>query len=247
MKQDYFKITNITDTKAEIQIYGDIVSDEGEKWSNADVCPKDVINALEKVKGKDLDIYINSCGGSVFGGIAIYNIIKRHNGRKTVTIDSIAGSIASVIAMAGDEINMYKNSFMVIHKPLSISYGNANDLRKTADELDKIESVIIDVYNSKLINKEDISKITEMVDKETWLTAAEVSDYFNINLLEENKAVASIKTDMKFKNIPVDLKNIFEKETELTELTQLTELTKTTNKENDKIKKLALELELITL
>ena len=86
-----------------------------------------------------------------------------------------------------------------------------------------------------------------MVDKETWLTAAEVSDYFNINLLEENKAVASIKTDMKFKNIPVDLKNIFEKETELTELTQLTELTKTTNKENDKIKKLALELELITL
>ena len=83
-----------------------------------------------------------------------------------------------------------------------------------------------------------------MVDRETWLTASEASNYFNINLLEENKAVASIKTDMKFKNAPVDFKNIFEKETEKTELT---ELTKTTDEESDEIKKLALELELVTL
>lgn len=241
MKQDFFKIVNITENDAEIQIYGDIVSDESYKWSDDDVCPKDVINALKKVKGKNLEIHINSCGGSVFGGLAIYNAIKRHSGKKTVIIDSIAGSIASVIAMAGDEINMYKNSFMVIHKPLTCVSGNANDLRKTADELDKIENAILDVYSSKLINVSDISSVVEMVDKETWLTAVDASSLFEINILEENKAVAHIDTNMAFKNVPNDLKDIFEEKKKPEN--------KVAKKENEdeQAKKIALELELMAL
>ena len=243
MKQDFFKIVNITEHNAEIQIYGDIVSDESCKWSDDDVCPKDVINALEKVKGKNLDIHINSCGGSVFGGIAIYNAIKRHNGKKTITIESIAGSIASVIAMAGDEINMHKNSFMVIHKPLIGVSGNANDLRKMADELDKIESAILDVYRSKLINENDISKVVEMVDKETWLTASDTAALFNVTILEENKAVAHIDTNMAFKNVPNDLTEIFEEQKK-----PENKVTKKENKkENEQAKKIALELELLSL
>ncbi len=208
-KQNFFQVKNITETKAELYIYGDIVSDEWGKWADSDVCPTDVINALKTVSGKDLDIYINSCGGSVFAGIAIYNMLKRQKGRKTVRIDSIAGSIASVIAMAGDEIFMYKNSFMVIHKPVSFAEGNAEDMRKCADELDKIQDIIQGIYDTKLKDEIDLNTIIDMINNETWLTAEDTAKYFNINVLEENKAAAHIKTAETYKNIPENAKGIF--------------------------------------
>lgn len=211
-KLNYLKIKNLTDTKAEISIYGDIVGDEWEKWCDTDVCPQDVIDALDCVKNKDLDIYINSCGGSVFAGIAIYNMLKRHNGKKTVYIDSIAGSIASVIAMVGDEINMHKNSFLVIHKPSSYVCGNADDFRKLADELDIIQGSLQETYKTRLKSEDDLNTIIDMINAETWLNAEEASKYFNINVLEENKAVAFVKTSTAYKNIPKSAKNLFEKE-----------------------------------
>src|SRR5690606_20024488 len=96
-----------------------------------------------------LNVFINSPGGSVFQGQAIYNILKRQKARVNVYIDGLAASIASVIAMAGDTIFMPKNAMMMVHNPWTFSIGNAQDLRKEADTLDKIRETLIEAYLSK--------------------------------------------------------------------------------------------------
>ena len=87
---------------------------------------------------KQINIYINSRGGSVFEGTAIYNQLRRHPAHKTVYVDGFACSIASVIAMAGDEVVMPRNALMMVHNAMMGVWGNAAELRKAADDLDKI-------------------------------------------------------------------------------------------------------------
>lgn len=99
------EIKNETKDNAELYFYGDIVSSCLGAWDDTDQYPESIKKFLDNVKGKDLDIYINSGGGSVFAGMAIYNMLKRHKGFKTVYIDGLAASIASVIALAGDKVN----------------------------------------------------------------------------------------------------------------------------------------------
>ncbi|WP_415338298.1 head maturation protease, ClpP-related, partial [Clostridium perfringens] len=130
---------NLNNNNSELRLYGEIVSTEWDKWENEDKCPEDIVSVLNEAGDRDIDIYINSGGGSVFAGLAIYNMLKRHKGKKIIHIDGVAASIASVIAMAGDEIIMPSNSFLMIHKPLCGVWGNANDMRKGADTLDQLE------------------------------------------------------------------------------------------------------------
>src|SRR5699024_3486255 len=104
------EIRNQTETKAQLNIYGDIVSDEWGKWSDDDTCPTDISNFLKDLDGvSEIEMHINSGGGSVFAGIAIYNMLKRSKATVTTYIDGIAASIASVIACAGDRIIIPKN------------------------------------------------------------------------------------------------------------------------------------------
>lgn len=206
--KDFLNIKNL-DEKAELHFYGEIVSDEWEKWSDLDTCPEDVLNYLSKIENsKELDIYINSGGGSVFAGLGIYNILKRHKGRKTVYVDGLAGSIASIIAMVGDEIIVPSNSFLMIHKPLCGVCGNANDMREMADTLDRIEEGLINTYKTKLKDNVDIETIKAMVNAETWLTGEEASKYFNITVTEANKMIAKVDTNLlnSYKNVPENLK-----------------------------------------
>lgn len=206
--KDFLNIKNLGE-KAELHFYGEIVSDEWEKWSDLDTCPEDVLNYLSKIENsKELDIYINSGGGSVFAGLGIYNILKRHKGRKTVYVDGLAGSIASIIAMVGDEIIVPSNSFLMIHKPLCGIYGNANDMREMADTLDRIEEGLINTYKTKLKDNVDIETIKAMVNAETWLTGEEASKYFNITVTEANKMIAKVDTNLlnSYKNVPENLK-----------------------------------------
>lgn len=237
-KLTYLSVKNITETNADIYLYGDIVGDEWEKWCDTDTCPQDVIDALRDAQGKDVDVYINSCGGSVFAGVAIYNMLKRHVGKVTVHIDALAASIASVIAMAGDEIIMPSNSLLMIHKPLNCVYGgfNANDFRKMADELDVIETSIIEIYKTKLKNEEDIVKIQEMMLNETWLTAEETEKHFNITVIEANKSVAKIDKDVikNYKHVPDNLKDVLEGPTKKNE------------EQTNKLKLLQADLDLIS-
>ena len=206
--KDFLNIKNL-DEKAELHFYGEIVSDEWEKWSDLDTCPEDVLNYLSKIENsKELDIYINSGGGSVFAGLGIYNILKRHKGRKTVYVDGLAGSIASIIAMVGDEIIVPSNSFIMIHKPLCGVCRNANDMREMADTLDRIEEGLINTYKTKLKDNVDIETIKAMVNAETWLTGEEASKYFNITVTEANKMIAKVDTNLlnSYKNVPENLK-----------------------------------------
>ena len=207
--KDFLNIKNLENEKAELHFYGEIVSDEWEKWSDLDTCPEDVLNYLSKIENsKELDIYINSGGGSVFAGLGIYNILKRHKGRKTVYVDGLAGSIASIIAMVGDEIIVPSNSFIMIHKPLCGVIGNANDMREMADTLDRIEEGLINTYKTKLKDNVDIETIKAMVNAETWLTGEEASKYFNITVTEANKMIAKVDTNLlnSYKNVPENLK-----------------------------------------
>ncbi len=188
--RDFLKVKNSTETTADLYFYGDIVSDWWGAWADEDQYPDSVKNFLSEHKGKSLNIYVNSGGGSVFAGLAIYNMLKRHEGFKTVYIDGLAASIASVIALAGDKVVMPKSSMLMIHKPWSWTSGNANDFRKLADDLDEIEKCILAVYEDNLKEGVDMAVIKEMVDAETWLTGEEAENYFNVNMGEEQQIVA---------------------------------------------------------
>ncbi|WP_270647188.1 head maturation protease, ClpP-related [Paeniclostridium hominis] len=214
---DFLQIKNATETSADLYFYGDIVSSWYGAWDDTDQYPEKVRDFLKEHENKDLNIYLNSGGGSVFAGIAIYNMLKRHNGAKTVYVDGLAGSIASVIAMAGDRIVVPKNSFIMIHKPLVGVVGNANDLREQADLLDNIEQAIINVYQENLVEGIDIETIKEMVNAETWLNGEEASKYFNIELAEENQAIAKVESEYLNKNCK-HIPDILDKKVEVEEV-----------------------------
>lgn len=200
-------IKNQTDTSADLYFYGDIAS---ETWQSdcyeEDMAPGDVKEFLDELTGKEkINIHINSGGGSVFGGIAIYNMLKRNDAYKTVYIDGLAASIASVIAMVGDEVIIPKNAAMMIHKPMT-SYlwtsKNADELRKDAEALDSCQELIMNTYMTKA--KATREEIEEKVNDETWLTGEEAAELFDLTVEEENNAVAYAGSAMFFsyKNMP---------------------------------------------
>lgn len=198
---------NVTSESADIYIYGDIVADAGDKWSHDDVCPSDMARILTECKDcKTLNIYINSGGGSVFAGNAIYNQLKNHPAKKTVHIDGLAASIASVIALAGDEIYMPSNAFMMVHKPWSLVAGNAPELRDMADWLDKIEKTLVSVYLDNANDEATEDSILALMEAETWLSASEAAELFPAKIkIVDAVDVAACISDMKYKHMPAAL------------------------------------------
>lgn len=159
----------------DIYIYGDIESDGYDWWTEevieSETSAKHFREELARYPDADLNIYINSYGGSVFEGTAIYNQLKRHNGKKIVYIDGFACSIASVIAMAGDEVIMPSNALMMIHNPWMYAVGNAAELRKAAEDLEVIGKANRTAYLNKAGEKLTEEELVQMMDAETWLTA----------------------------------------------------------------------------
>ncbi|UVI32082.1 head maturation protease, ClpP-related [Paenibacillus spongiae] len=204
----WLNVKNAVD-KAELYIYGDIVGSEWDKWTDTDTAPEDVLTLLSEIgENKPLDIYINSGGGSVFAGLAIYNILKRHPGYKIAYIDGLAASISSVIPFAANKIIIPSNSFMMIHKPWNWMAGNANDYRKMADDLDRIEQGILNVYQENLVDGVDIETIRGMVNAETWINGNEVANYFRVEVVGANNIAASITDRVKaYTNVPQELLN----------------------------------------
>lgn len=168
----------------EITIYGVI----GDDWFNESFSANDIDNALKDAGGNDIIVNLNSPGGDAFDGIAIYNRLKRHNGKITVNIDGWACSAASVIAMAGDEINMGLGSMMMIHEAWTFVIGSKTDMRKEADVLEELEEGMIDIYMTKAnISREEVR---EKVNAETWMsakTAVELGFADKMEGTEDNK------------------------------------------------------------
>lgn len=129
---------------------------------------------MRSLSGRDLDVRLNTPGGSVFDGLAIFNLLDTHKGHVTTHIDGLAASIGSVIALAGDQVEMASNAFMMIHDPWAITLGTAQDHRQSADNLDKIAGSALDIYTER----SDLSHktVSDMMHAETWFTAHEARD-----------------------------------------------------------------------
>lgn len=168
-----------------IQIYGVI----GESWFDENVTADAVYKELEDF-GKDIDninIYINSPGGSVTDGCAIYTALKRHKATKNVYIDGQCSSIATVIAMAGDKIAISPVATMMIHDPSTYVAGNSEDMRKIADILDTFKETIINAYMTKTnLSREEVS---DLMSKETYFTSKQA--------IEKGFATEEIAFDIK--------------------------------------------------
>ena len=205
--KSFLTVKNSTLQTADLYFYGEIVSDWWGAWDDLDQYPEAIRDFLTEHEGKDLNIYVNSGGGSVFAGLAIYNMLLRHKGKKTVYVDGIAASIASVIALAGDEIIIPSNAFMMIHKPWNACCGNADDYRKVAEDLDAVETGIINVYKAHLADGADLETVKELVAAETWLNGEEASKYFNITVSEAKTYAAQIAGDVmnQYRNTPKEI------------------------------------------
>lgn len=210
MNNDKFlKVLNKTENAVDLLFYGDIVCSANDFFPD-DKCPKDVADFLKEANGRELNVYINSGGGNVFAGYAIYNQLKRYSGKVNVFVDGLAGSIASVIAFAGDTLTMPKNTFLMVHKPFCMSCGNSDELRKTADTLDRLETSILGIYEEHLNNGISIETVKEMLKAETWLSAEDTQKFFNITVAEENKAVAYCDVN-DLVNVPEQIKTALNK------------------------------------
>ncbi len=177
----------------DLYIYGDVEGDHYNWWQDRVIESETSAEHFREELAKhpnveQINIYINSYGGSVFEGTAIYNQLKRHTAHKTVYIDGFACSIASVIAMAGDEIVMPKNALMMIHNMWMCACGNAAELRKAADDLDIINTAGRGAYMEKAGDKLEEAKLIEMMDNETWLTAQQCIEYGLADRYAENDA-----------------------------------------------------------
>lgn len=188
------EIRNQTKEEAELCFFGDINSEslgEWQKYYPEDKAPKDVQDFLNQLDGiKKINVHINSGGGSVFGGIAIYNILKRYDAEITVYVEGLAASIASVIAMAGDKIIIPENAQMMIHKPSSVAWGNADDMRKEADVLDGCQKVILNTYMQHAKEGITAEEINALIDAETWKNGKEWQEFFDIEVTEKSQAIA---------------------------------------------------------
>lgn len=201
------EIRNETDTAADLYFFGDINSEslgEWQKYYPDDKAPKDVQDFLDQLDGvSKINVHINSGGGSVFGGIAIYNILKRHKAEIIVYVEGLAASIASVIAMAGDKIIIPANAQMMIHKPSCIAWGDADEMRKQADILDGCQKVILNTYMQHTKEGVTPEQINELINAETWKDGEGWQEFFDIEVAEKSNAVACASSYFsQYKNIP---------------------------------------------
>ena len=151
-------------------------------------------------EGTPIDLRLNSPGGSVFDAVAIHNAIKRHTGTVTVWIDGIAASAASYVAMAGDEIVMPENAFLMIHDPAGLVMGTAADMRAMAEALDKVGGSLAAGYAAK--SGRDPQEIAALMAAETWLDAAEALALGFADRLAEPVRIAASFDIGRFRNAP---------------------------------------------
>ena len=149
----------------ELDLYGDVGAVDG-------IDPAKVVALLRGAPdAKRINIRLNSPGGSAFDGIAIFNALKDHPAKVTVKVDGLAASAASIIAMAGDTIEMGEGSFLMVHRAHGLAYGHRDDLRELADVLEKADGEIIDVYARR--SKKPVETVRGWVEAETWFTGQE--------------------------------------------------------------------------
>lgn len=164
--------------KAIVYLHGDIVDERPKDWWSGEevegdfIVEKEVRQLFEGIKEDEIDVHINSYGGSVFASIGIFNFIRALNKKVTCYIDGVAASGASIIAMAGEKLIMPANTMLMIHRASSFAWGNCKDLREVADVLEKLDkSTVLETYKAKFKGTDE--ELMALIDNETWISARE--------------------------------------------------------------------------
>ena len=169
--QKYYSLEQSGKT-ADMYIFGDITS---YPWDEKDKDAYGIVKELESLDADSINVHINSYGGEGSEGLAIHNTLRNCNCKVTTYCDGFACSAASVIFMAGDERIMNSASLLMIHNAWTYAAGNANDLRKQAEDLDKITQASVKAYmRCASISEEELKRL---MDEETWITAEEAMNY----------------------------------------------------------------------
>lgn len=190
----YYALTT-NDSVADVYIFGDITSWE---WLESDVSSYTLSKEISELKDvSQINVHINSYGGEVAEGLAIYNSLKNHPAKVVTICDGFACSAASVVFMAGDERVMNNASLLMVHNAWIYTAGNSAQLRKDADDLDTITQASINAYMEHISIDEDGLK--ELLDNETWILPADAlemgfaTSIINVSSASEGKAAASVR------------------------------------------------------
>nr|WP_225877837.1 head maturation protease, ClpP-related [Alkalibacter mobilis] len=214
-QKPFFQFNRVNDQKTEINIYGDITS---WRWIESDVSAYSFKKQLNEVETPEIEVRIDSYGGEVAEGLAIYNILKSSDKEVTTIVDGFACSIASIIFMAGKKRIMNTGTLLMWHNPWLYTAGNADELEKAAADLRKMADSSVAIYKAGSNLDEDV--IREMMKSETWISAEEA---INMGIATETSQVDGAKqsmeartlysTIMKLKSVEDELMQIKEKET----------------------------------
>ena len=174
------------DADATISIF-DVIGDDG--WTGGGVTAKRISAALRSIGNRDVIVRINSPGGDMFEGIAIYNLLRTHPAKVTVEVLGWAASAASIIAMAGDVIRMGLGSFMMVHNAWGMVIGNRHDMREAASLFDGFDAALADIYEAR--TGMDRVSIERLMDAETFMTAAQAVEYGFADAVDDGVAAPS--------------------------------------------------------
>lgn len=187
-KRGEFK-AEVSNDAATVYLYDAIVSSDLEAEWFGGVAPKAFIDQLKAIDAKEINLRINSPGGSVFAARAMEQALREHPAKIVAHVDGYAASAASFLMMAADEIRIAPGAMVMIHKAWTGMWGNADDLRKEADLLDKIDGTLVDTYATRSGN--DKEQIADWMAAETWFTAQEAVDAGFADAINESGAKAS--------------------------------------------------------
>jgi ATP-dependent protease ClpP protease subunit len=196
-KPEWFSVNNLSSDSPEIFIY-DVIG-----WPYNDI--GDLVRALADMKDKTPLARINSPGGDVWDGMALYHAFAHHPGGVNVRIESLAASIASVIAMGGKKVEAYQSTMMMVHNSWTVAAGNAEDFIETADLLKKIDGNLVDAYAAK--TKSGKRELRDMMAAETWMTAKDMKEKgFIDNIIQSGKAEKAQFDLSVFANCPEEIR-----------------------------------------
>lgn len=188
----------------DIYIYDDVEGDSYNWWTGEKTESETSANHIKQVlesnqNATEINLYVNSYGGEVKEGLGIYNQLKRHPAQVNVYIDGFACSIASVIAMAGDKVIMGTNALMMIHHASMGCFGNAEELRKAANDVEVIDQASCSSYLSKAGDKLDETTLKQLLDNQTWLNASQCLEYGLIDEIagQEDKTIEAAQQRFK--------------------------------------------------
>ncbi|MCW8886760.1 MAG: Clp protease ClpP [Motiliproteus sp.] len=194
----WYSVRNASNGVVDLSIH-----DEIGLWG---VTAKDLITEMNDHQGvREINVSIHSPGGSAFDGLAIYNALKNHPAKVYTRVEGVAASAASIVLMAGDVITMPEDAFVMIHNPWVGIMGDADELRDTADMLDKIRDSLVSIYHKK--TGLDEQTLVELLNAESWLNGKDAKDYGFVDVLTESVNVAALSPEFAkhFASIPKSL------------------------------------------